>query len=157
MILVVAPVLGVAYQLFDSTEQMHGWYYSNWFYFLFVIGPHVQMIVILTGVMFLFADDDRRSLVLILPAGYEFGKLFWLTQVTSNTELHSVVPASFLIVGADVAIIYGFLFNYLMALHYHKRSRPVSTMEGAAMCEAISEAQLRAIVIAETQNLKALK
>lgn len=179
LLLVVAPLSEVAYMLFDKSApiitwypgqhwityegvRVEGWYYMNFWALFYQLGPHIQDVVILTAAFFLMPEtdkdgkpDDRRWL-LVFAAGYPFAKILWAIQIGSDAEIHQIIPGSFLLVGLLIGFFWLFSFNYLVSLYYHKRTRPVATMEGAAKCDYISEAQLRAIIIAETQTLKAL-
>lgn len=61
VMLVVAPLSGVAYQLFDpSAPEVDGWYYYNAYYFAFSICPYITQIVLLTG-FFIIIPLSRRS------------------------------------------------------------------------------------------------
>lgn len=180
LLFAVAPFSDATYTLFDQFApvitwyegqhwftyegvRIEGWYYGNFYWLFYQLGPHLQMVVLLMAAFLLIPEkdkagkDDKRRWMLVFAAAYPFAKILWTIQVSSDSEIRELFTWPFLLVGTLVAFYWLFAFDYLMNLHYHQRSRPVSTMEGAAKCPDISEAQLRSIIITETQVLKALK
>lgn len=137
LMLVAAPLSGVAYQLFDSTAVVEGWYYKNYFYLLFVLSPHLHMVIALVGVFLLFNND--RGYFVAIPAGYHVAQIMWLITVEKNADLHSVVPGAFLLVAMLATVVGLFTFNYLMGLHYHKVLGPICSALGIANAPGVDD------------------
>lgn len=155
LILVFAPLSGVAYLLLDPMAKDVDWYYRNYFYLFYMLSPHIHMTLTLTGVFLMF-PSNRKSYFLVVPVTYHLAKIMWLPMVTTNQELNSWIPGAFWMTALLTAIIWLFMFDYLMELHYHKRTRPVTTMLGAVKCRAISDAKYRELSEKELETLRAL-
>lgn len=120
LMLVIAPLTSVAYLLFDRKEIVEGWYYTNLFFFLYVMGPKLSEVFILTGIFILFPADSRRAWVLVIPLGLTASKMLWLSTVSSNEEFHQVVPMFFVVAAALISIVWLFTFNWLMHRQFHQ-------------------------------------
>lgn len=127
--LVAAPLSGVAYQLFPQQPINEDWFYLNAHYFLLAIGPHIQMILLLTGVFFLM-PISRRMWFVALPLAIPISKLLWLITVTSNIEYQSFVPWSFVLIGFLFALIWLFTFHWLTHRKYHEFDAICARIEG---------------------------
>lgn len=157
LIMVVAPLSGVAYQLFDSSAHVDGWYYVNTFYLLYMLGPHIQGIITLTGILFLFPENRTRSFALAIPTGYHFAKVVWLIQVTSNDEINSLLPAAFIFAGICIGLFWLVSFDMLMSLHYHKRAGALARAEGILKAPNIPDSQRVSLAVKEFDKYNSLK
>lgn len=152
ILLTVSPCAEIAYKLFD-VHAGHG--YWNTYFFLYEIGPHFNVIIIATGLFFLFRTSNKLRFAVIIPVAYQFSKILWLCTVSSNEDFHRVVPWSFLIIGISVSILWFMLFDYLMTLHFHKRMGAVSRILGI-LEEKVKLDDHTRVVIAQNE-LKKLK
>lgn len=130
LLLVVTPMSGVGYQLFDKHVHVEGWYYVNNFYLFLVLCPYISVVTALTGIFFLFPENSKRAYFLIIPAGYHVGKILWLITVDSNEDFYRTVPSTFWLLGALAAFVWLFTSNYLMGLHYHLHDGFVARVAG---------------------------
>jgi hypothetical protein len=145
----VAPCAEIVYKLFDSHEGTGYW---NTYYFLYEIGPHVSILLILFGIFLLFSKWNKMRFALIIPASYKFSKIIWLASVTNNDDFHRVVPGSFLIIGLSVSIVWFKTFDWLMKLHFHKKEGTIDRMVGSLNTPGIDEHQAYLIARGEAQR-----
>lgn len=157
IILALVPFVLHAYLPFDGRAGDTTAYW-NTYYFLFAVRYDVALLLCVTAAYLILPQQYHKvSILFVIFAAPYLVRIVWLPFVTSNKEFHQFAPFHMVLCGIAVTSGWFTMFDWLMNLHFHKRSRPVATMEGAAKCPDISEAQLRAIVIEETQNLKALQ
>lgn len=140
IMLVVAPLTGVAYQLFDRSVKVEGWYYVNYYYLFFVLTPHLTLLTVLTGVFLLFPQDSKRAFFLIIPAGWHMAKIFWILTIGSNEDFYRLVPSSFFVLGGLAATVWLFTFNWMMSLHFHKRAGHLARAEGILQAPGVDPA-----------------
>lgn len=163
LMLVVAPLFGVGYQLFDLRSgidrigQPGAWYYINNFYLFFELCPHIALVTILTGIFFLFPENSRRAYFLIIPAGYHLAKILWLLTVDSNEDFYRIVPSSFLVIGSLFAFVHFLTFNWLMSLHFHKREGVIARILGILDTPGLKDRDVLRIARAEKQSLKTIE
>lgn len=104
--------------------------YWNAYHFLFAIRSEISTILICTGGMMLMQRNMKEKWVFMVPAAYKFGRLIWLAFASTNKEYHQLMHWSFLLIGLSASVVWFVMFDYLMELHYHKRTRPIATTEG---------------------------
>lgn len=155
LILVFAPLSGVAYLLFDQTVKETDWYYRNYFYLFYMLSPHIHMTLTLTGVFLLF-PESRKGFFLIVPITYHVAKIMWLPTVTTNQELNSWIPGAFWLTAILTAAVWLFLFNYLMSLHYHKRAGSYARAEGILLVRGIDNETKIALALEEIKKAKSI-
>lgn len=135
LMLVLAPIVSVSYQLFDRHAVVvlypgqhfydnHGvrwdfWYHKNYFFFFMAAGPFLTLALFCVGVFFLFPEGSKRAYFLAIPASWSIAKVLWFCTVNSNDEFYQVVPMSLLLISALVVILAFFTFDWLMARKYH--------------------------------------
>lgn len=117
---VVAPLASCFYMVFDRGAYDESWYYVNHFHLFLTLAPSLFLLSCLIGAWFLFPVGSKRAYALTVPAGFTVGKILWLIQCTSNQDFYSVVPLSFILIGA---LISAFLFIALDWLVWRKCHR----------------------------------
>lgn len=145
LMLVVAPLAGVGYQLFDQGVRVQGWFYVNSFYLFFELCPHISLLSVLTGIFFLFPEKSKRAFFLIIPAGFHIAKMLWLIMADSNEDFYRIVPSSIFVTGILFALVLFITFDWLTSLHFHKKARHYAAYEGLMELDAmgaISESEL---------------
>jgi len=113
--LVIAPLVNVSYRVFDHTQVVDGWYYTNYHDLFYVLCPWLALILFSTGIFLLFPQGSKRAWLLVLPVMAAVSKCLWLIQITSNEEFHQTVPIYFLLPALSIAFIWIFLIDWLMA------------------------------------------
>jgi hypothetical protein len=141
LMLVVAPASGLAYNLFDYRVEIEGWYHANYWNLLFVIGPHIASLFMVTGVFLLFPQLSKRAYFLAAPAGYHIGKIIWIVLADSNEAYYRLVPVTVYAMAICMAILWLLTFDWLMGLHYHKSEGNRARMEGVIMAPGIPAEQ----------------
>lgn len=116
---VVAPASACIYMLFDRTAFTQGWYLVNYFHLFLTIAPYLFIMACLIGVWFLFPQGSKRAYALTVPSGYTLGKILWLLQCTSNDDFYSVVPLSFIGLGALLSVFFFVAFDWLVHNKFH--------------------------------------
>jgi hypothetical protein len=101
--------------------------------------------------------ESRRAFFLVIPAGYHVSKILWLVQVTSNEEFYRIVPTTFLLLGGLATFVWLFTFNWLMALHYHKREGTIARIIGIMTAPGIDPADKERIAKEQIELLNSLK
>lgn len=156
LLIAVVPLIEVAYRFMDQTPIASGSYWSPYWY-VFEIGRDVSMISLATAFFLLMPERDKVRFMTLVPIAYKMAKvLYILFLVNSDEAYHNFIPQSFLLVGLVVGAIWLFIAEYLINLHYHKRTRPVTTLLGAVKCRAISDAKYRELSEKELETLKSL-
>lgn len=140
----------------DHGNRIHGWYYENFYWLFYQLGPHLQDLVLLTAAFFLMREKDDTRWLLAIATGWPVSKILWAIQITSNAEIHQFVPMSFLVVGVLVGFFWIFCFDYLMTLHYHKREGHRIRAKSILASEAFTDAQARVKARNELEMLEAL-
>lgn len=133
--LLLAPAAGFIYHVFDRKvvmvlfegqhfydaygERWDFWYHKNLFFFFMVQGPHFAQTLFFIGIFFLFPENSRRAYFLIIPLATAISKMIWLCVVNSNDEFYATPGFYYVVVGAAVAWLLLFTFNYLTHRKYH--------------------------------------
>lgn len=117
---VVAPLASCFYMVFDRGAYDESWYYVNHFHLFLTLAPSLFLLSCLIGAWLLFPQGSKRAYALVVPTGFTVGKILWLLQCTSNADFYSVVPLSFILIGA---LISAFLFMALDWLVWRKCHR----------------------------------
>jgi hypothetical protein len=154
VILALAPVCEVVYRLFK--EQINPNAYWDTYYFLYTVGPHLNIIATLTGVFLLFPSKHKTRYIIIIPVMYKFAKIVWLSTVTNNEDFHRSVPLSYLLIGALTATAWFLIFDYLMSLHFHKKMGTVARIVGILTSPGIDEKKAYTIARQEAINYQTL-
>lgn len=129
MLLVVAPLSGVAYQLFDINADYPGWYYGNYYYLFLVLCPQISMGIMLTGIFFLF-PLSKRTWFISMPLAYPVSRILWIISAESNDQFNQITPGYFLLIGLVFSIIWLLSFNFLVNRKYHKFDGICARLEG---------------------------
>jgi hypothetical protein len=156
LMLVAAPLSGAAYQLFDRSAHIAGWYHVNLYYFFFLLGPHIMMLLVITGI-FLIMPANKRAFFLSVPAGDQVARIVWLSLANSNDDFYRIVPSYFFFIGILIAAIWLITFDWLMSLHFHKRADSQARINGIIDAPGISDSDKIRIAQAELKVLKSLK
>lgn len=133
LILIVAPLAGAAYQVFDVTHVDRTWWWRTWYDFLYVQGQYACIILCLLGAALLLPQNSKRSYFLTAPISLYVAKILWLCTVTSNDQFNAswlLIPAYFFIAATIIAFILVFTFNWLVTLHFHKREGIRARIDG---------------------------
>lgn len=160
LILVVAPLSGVTYQLFDVTRVDYTWYHRTWFDFFNVLCPSFTICFCLIGASLMFPQDSMKSYFLLPPLTLYVTKIIWLSMVTTNDEFNNFLPLApyyFFMTGAIIGFILLFTFNWLTSLHFHKKGRIRAAIDGIIDLNDMHEiSDSRAMVILRAER-KAFK
>lgn len=113
--------------------------YWNAYHYLFAIRSDISTILILTGALFLMPRNMKEKWVMIVPGTYKFGRIIWMAMVTSNEQYHALMHWSFLLIGLATSIVWFMLFDYLMALHFHKRQRKLDAAHALLSMEVLDK------------------
>lgn len=77
-----------AFRLAD--QKAVGWSeYWNAYYFLHAIGHHAALIMVCTGVYFLFPEKSKEKIYALIPVPFKFAKIIWLAFTSTNEGFHS--------------------------------------------------------------------
>lgn len=158
LICVATPLAGVVYHLFDSSVRIQGWYYSNLFWLFYVIGPHLQMLLTLTGIFLVLPENTKvttgretvvtknyRAYFLLIPVGYHIAKILWYSLwVSSDEDIRQMMPGTFLILLPITGFVWLKTADYLINLHFHKRAGHIARARGIlTLTDIDSEQQVR--------------
>lgn len=131
--LIVAPLSGVTYLLFDDRLEDSTWFMLNSYQLFLQLGPYLCICFCLMGATLLFPQDSRKAYFLLPPLAIYITKILWLCSVTTNEEYNSfftVAPIYFFLAGLAIAFTLIFTFNWIMTLHFHKREGIRARIDG---------------------------
>lgn len=160
LILVVAPLSGVTYQLFDITHIDYAWFYRTYYDFFLVLGPYFCICICLVGATLLLPQDSKAAYFLLFPLALYIGKIIWMIGAETNEEFNAfwqIIPYYFFLTGAIIAFILHITFNWLMSLHFHKREGTIARILGIIDTPGLTDTERITIARQEKQNLKTLK
>lgn len=157
LIAVVSPLASVSYQLFDRTVFEATEYYGNAYYYLFAIGPHISLLISLTGLFYLFPQFSKRKFFLAIPATYHLSKIIWLSMVDNNADFHRMLPLSIVLLGLTASLVWFCTADYLMGLQFHKQDGIMARIEGVLNSPGIDDHTKVEIARGQVNDLKALK
>lgn len=118
---VVAPLSGCMYLIFDRGDYVQNWYHVNYFHLFLILGPSLFVLSCLVGVWFMFPYRSARAYSLAIPGGFTIGKILWLIQCTSNADFYSIVPSSFILIGALVSMFLFTASDWLVHNVFHRQ------------------------------------
>jgi hypothetical protein len=130
LMLVVAPLTSVSYQLFDKASKVTGWYYQSYFNLFYIISPYIGWIIFITGCFLLFPREMKRAWILSGPAALLLAKILWLITVTSNEEFFQMMPVFFIVLSFLITLVWLFTCNWVMEFHFHKREGCIARARG---------------------------
>lgn len=133
-----AQLSEVAYVLFDQSVGQPLAYW-NAYYYLQAIGPHLSALLTVTGFYLLIPQFSKLKFFALIPVAYKLGKIIWLACIDNNVDFHRFVPIGFLLYGFTAALIWLFVFEWLMSLHYHKREGSIARMVGVLVAPNIDD------------------
>lgn len=155
LICCAGPLSGVAYlQLNPAFIEGTTWYYNSLYWLFYVLCPHIQVVLTVTGAFLLFPQDSKVAYFLAIPAAYHTAKIMWLIQVTTDQEIRQAMPYGFWIAGGSGAILWLFMFDYFMTLHFHKRAGSYARAEGVLAADDIDNETKVRVALRELQNAK---
>lgn len=161
LILVVAPLSGATYQLFDITAVDRSWYFRTYFDFFLVLCPNICLCFSFVGASLLFPQDSHKAYFLLPPLTLYVTKILWLCIVVkSNDEFNGfwqIIPYYFFITGGIVAFTLIYTFNFLMTLHFHKREGHIARIIGIIQAPGIAPAKQVEIARKEIARLQEFK
>lgn len=156
MIAVLCPLAEVMYHFFDPRDYDPSGYYGGPYWYFYSIGPHVSGLLLATGFFLLMPPLSRAKYLALIPAGYRFAKILWVSQVTTNEEFHQIVPGSFILTGILIGIVWLIAFDWLMDMHFHKREGIIARIIGIMSSPGISAEDKERLSKDQIKNLDAL-
>lgn len=133
VVLIVAPLSGVTYLLFNDTLEDPAWFMLNYYQLFLQLGPYLCICFCLIGASLFFPVNSRKAYFLLPPLAIYVTKILWLCTVETNEEYNSfftIAPFYFFLTGAIIALILIFTFNWIMTLHFHKREGIRARIDG---------------------------
>lgn len=131
--------------------------YQDPYYYFHAVRGDMAMVLVSTGFFLLMPLRSRLKYLAVIPLTEAFFRIGWMATVTSNVEYHAYIHWSSYAWGLLVAVMWLILFEYLMSLHFHKRSGSWARIEGILTAPGIDNAQRIEIAVKEFENLKSLK
>lgn len=160
LLLVVAPLSGVLYQLFDDSVEDEKWFYLNYYQLFFQLGPYFCICLCLLGATLFLPQDSVRAYFFLPPLGFYIAKILWLCMVRSNEEFAqflTIVPYYFLFTSFLVGWVLIFTFNWLTSLHFHKIEGTKARIIGIIDAPGITAEDKVRIAQDEIQKLRAFQ
>jgi hypothetical protein len=152
LIVSLAPVTENMFMLFNEHAGTKEDYW-NAYYYLHAIGPHIHLILLVTGLVMLPKHVVKYAA--IIPITYKFASIIWLASIDSNEQFHKAAPFAFIAAGLTVTIVWVTCFNWLMSLHFHKKQGTMSRIVGILTTPNIEEH--KSYTIAKSEAVKYLE
>lgn len=156
LLIAVAPIVEVAYSFFTRTPVPHGSYWTT-YWFLFAIRSDMSTILYATGFFLLMPEFSKAKLIAIVPVAYKTAKIIFMAFVTNDAQFHSHITFSFILYGIAIGSMWLFIAEYLVNLHFHKRSRPIATAQAVLRSDHLDNETKIRLVLNEINTYQALK
>lgn len=140
---IIAPLMSIAFLVFDKSTLDESWYYLNWYYLAITICPHLSMVIFYTGIFFLFPKGSSQSYFLTVPLALTVAKILWLITASSNEEVNQVVPFEFVAMGVVIAGLWLFAMTYITDRTYHRYDGICARIEGLFLSNMDKDQKLR--------------
>jgi hypothetical protein len=150
---VAAPTAWGCFQFFNKETIVEGWYYTNWFYFLFTVRWPLAILFFSTGAIFLFTPDNRWVYLLTVPIGLAISELLWMFCATSAAQITSVRPFLGFVPFVMFAVVYVTVANWLIRRRYHTIAVIIRRIRGLVITPGIEEEKRMTLLDQESQRL----
>lgn len=155
---VAAPLVSCFYMLFDKAAFDETWYHASYFHLFLLLGPSLFILTCLIGAFFLFPAGSKRAYALSVPAGFTVGKILWLIQCTSNADFYSVVPLSFVLIGALISVFIFVAIDWLAYNKFHREDAFEARMTGIVnLADDFDDAKFKSMVKTVWREKKAFR
>lgn len=157
VLIALGPLAEIAYRFLEPTPVQSGSYWSPYWY-LFAIGQDMSTILYASGFYLLIPMSSKLKYIAVVPIAYKLAKIIYiLGWVDDDTAFHGHIPAAFFLYGLATAIVWLAVFEYLITLHFHKRTGHIARVEGILSATNIDSEKQVAIALNEIKAFKALK
>lgn len=155
LLICAGPLVEVSYRLFDPNAGNVSDYW-NTYHFLFAIRSDLSTIFYATGFYLLLPEFSKVKYFAIVPVAYKLARIIWMVFVSSNAQYHAFLPIHFLLYGGSASLVWFFVFEYLINLHFHKREGIRARVFGIMNTPGIDNDTKVAIAQREITNYNAL-
>lgn len=139
ILLVLAPISGMLYLLFDSTpppeaeyaKYLEEWYFLKWHYFLNELSPYLVMLFGSLGAFLLFPTKNKISYIAV--SGSVSYALLWIIQISFFVKSQSDYDSlSWIPIASSISIGVGIVLatDYLLYRKFHLNDGNLARING---------------------------
>lgn len=141
-IAVLAPLSEFGHHFFDINSGTGYW---NAYYFLRDIGPHVALLLSLSGAFIAYPKAHKFKFIFIVPSVYAIARIIWVSSVSDNAGYNAFTPIGLLVYGAALASVATIVMEFLIWLHFHWVEGHRARVDGAILSPGLDDSTARSI------------